>query len=146
MIITNHSAMPDILAERVVKECVGAYEVIYGKPSSDVEIILCSSEEDMEAECLRIQGKDDFKDPKIYNGAFLAPDKYTDTLTITIVAEEKVVVGAKQYIREKDTASLRDTVLPGPEREKRGLKLMAFFWFVETLQHEYSHLCSLTRL
>ena len=64
--------MPDILAERVVKECVGAYEVIYGKPSSDVEIILCSSEEDMEAECLRIQGKDDFKDPKIYNGAFLA--------------------------------------------------------------------------
>ena len=142
MIITNHSAMPDILAERVVKECVGAYEVIYGKPSSDVEIILCSSEEDMEAECLRIQGKDDFKDPKIYNGAFLAPDKYTDTLTITIVAEEKVVVGAKQYIREKDTASLRDTVLPGPEREKRGLKLMAFFGFVETLQHEYSHLCS----
>jgi|GEM_PF-6912584 len=60
MIITNHSAMLDILAERVVKECVGAYEVIYGKPSSDVEIILCSSEEDMEAECLRIQGKDDF--------------------------------------------------------------------------------------
>ena len=122
--------MPDMLAERIVKECVGAYEALYGQPSSDVEIILCSSEEDMEAECLRIQGKDDFKDPKIYNGAFLPPDKYTDTLTITIVAEEKVVVGAKQYIREKDTVSLRDAVLLGPERENRGLKLMAFFGFL----------------
>ena len=46
MIITNHSAMPDMLAERVVKECIEAYETLYGRPSSDVEIILCSSEED----------------------------------------------------------------------------------------------------
>ena len=45
MIITNHSAMPDMLAERAVKECIGAYEALHGKPSPDVEIILCSSEE-----------------------------------------------------------------------------------------------------
>ena len=88
MIITNHSALPDALAERAVKECIGAYEALYGKPSSDVEIILCSSEEDMEAECLRIQGKDDFKDPKIYNGAFLAPDKYTDTKEYFLFQEQ----------------------------------------------------------
>ena len=146
MIITNHSALPDALAERAVKECIGAYEALYGKPSPDVEIILCSSEEALEAARLRIQGKDDFEDPKIYNGAFLAPDKYTDTMIITIVATEKMASGAEQYIQEKDTGSLRDVILPDKEREKRGLKLMAFFGFAETLQHEYSHLCSFDEL
>lgn len=146
MIITNYSVMPDILAERAVKECVGAYEALYGRPSSDVEIILCSSKAEMEEERIRIQGEDEFEDRKNYNGAFLPPVQFADTLTITIIAEEKAAAGAKQYFREKDTASLRDAVLPDPEREKRGLKLMAFFGFAETLQHEYSHLCSFEAL
>ena len=146
MIITNHSALPDMLAERTIKECIGAYEVLYGKPSSDVEIILCSSEEALEAEHLRIQGKDDFEDPKVYNGIFLAPDKYADTMIIIIVVKEKTVAGAEQYFREKDTGSLRDEDMPEKECEKRGVKLMAFFGFAETLQHEYSHLCSFDEL
>ncbi|MBR3431058.1 MAG: hypothetical protein IKG87_13250 [Clostridia bacterium] len=88
MIIKNHSAMPDGLAEHAMKECIGTYEVLCGKPSPDVEIILCSSEEALEAERLRIQGKDDFEDPKIYNGAFLAPDKYTDTKEYFLFQEQ----------------------------------------------------------
>ena len=58
MTITNHSAMPDQLAERIIKECISAYESLYGRPSAKVEIIVYSSGKELEAERARIQGDD----------------------------------------------------------------------------------------
>ena len=52
MKIINHSALPNDLAERTVRECVLAYETLYGGPSCKVEFILCDSEDALEKEDL----------------------------------------------------------------------------------------------
>jgi len=146
MKIINQSALPDDLAERTVRECVRSYETLYGSPSCEVEFILCDSDDALEKERIRIQGRDELRGQKNYNGNFLPPEEKTDTLIIVVVAEKKVIQGARQFFKEEDNGSLWDTGLSKPELEHRGVKLMAFFSFAETLLHEYSHLCSFETL
>ena len=146
MKIINHSALPNDLAERTVRECVLTYETLYGGPSCKVEFILCDSEDALVKERIRIQGRDELHGQKFYNGSFLPPEEKTDTLIIVVVAENKVIQGARQFFKEEDNGSFRDTGLSKPELERRGVKLMAFFSFAENLLHEYSHLCSFDAL
>ena len=97
MKIINHSALPNDLAERTVRECVLAYETLYGGPSCKVEFILCDSEDALVKERIRIQGRDELHGQKFYNGSFLPPEEKTDTLIIVVVAENKVIQGARQF-------------------------------------------------
>ena len=142
MFIVNHSALPDALATQIVNACISAYENLYGKPSCEVEIILCSSKRKMKQEQISIMGKDNYEDTPNHDGDFIIPVRFTNKMTITIIVEKKIIAGAKIFLGEMANGSLRDADLSDEQWEKRGLRLMSFLSFAETLLHEYSHLCS----
>lgn len=143
MILTNHTAIPDDYLNRILRDVIDAYTDLYDPASSEVEFIIFDSMDELKR--ARVQMTDE-PDDMDYDGNFVSPKGKTDTLTILALLKEKNLAGAEQYFMEKENGSLRDADIPDSERAERGEKLMAFFEFVEMIQHEYSHLCSYERL
>ena len=103
-------------------------------------IILCDSFDDLEREWRKYYGYSESRTlPLHYDGQFLAPETKTEQLTILICLKETVIAGAEQYFKEKNSGREEPS-------EERGLRLLAFFHFVELLCHEFSHLCSYDRM
>ena len=122
MFIVNHSALPDALATQIVNVCISAYENLYGKPSCEVEIILCSSKRKMKQEQISIMGKDNYEDTPNHDGDFIIPDRYSKKMTITVIAKKEIIAGAKIFLNEMSNGSLRDADLSDEQWEKRGLR------------------------
>ncbi len=141
MKIVNHTGYPDEFIAAVLQECVDGYIELHAQPHSEVEFIICDKMEEVKS--IRNNLVDDSGDGD-YNGIFLPPKAKTDTLTILALLNEREAKGAERFFREKRRGTLRDADIP--DREERGVALMAFFEFMEMIQHEYSHLCSYERV
>ena len=124
-----------------IEEAICFFLQIYPyQPVCSYEIILCDNFENLEREWRNYYSYNaDNSLPLHYDGQFLAPEKRTDKLTILLSLKESAIVGAEQYFKEVRNG----TEMPS---ESRGLKLLAFFHFIELLCHEFSHLCSYDRM
>lgn len=124
-----------------IEEAICFFLQVYPyQPVCSYEIILCGSFESLEEEWRNYYGYGSSNSlPLHYDGQFLVPEKKTDKLTILVSLKETVIAGAEQYFKEVRNEKEEPS-------EGRGLKLLAFFHFIELLCHEFSHLCSYDRM
>lgn len=141
MILENNTSFANDHLSAILQECIAGYTELYEAAHSQVKFIIFDTleavkkcREEMAAEL----------DDDDYDGSFIPPQEQTNVLTILALVKDKNIRGAEQYFKEKSVGSLRDEIISN--RETRGVKLMAFFEFVELILHEYSHLCSYEKL
>ena len=159
MLLKNNTRIDDALLITILKEAVDAYADLYTPSSSEssescefpessgnpeVEFQVFDSKDEMKK--VRIELTDDSSDNEDYDGNFVSPKQKSNLLTILALVKDEALAGAEQYFMEKKNGSLRDADISFEERAVRGEKLMAFFGFVEMIQHEYSHLCNYEQL
>ena len=141
MRINNRSSMEDALAERILSMAIEYYEKKwpYGKPKAEVEFTLVSSAEELEEVWRIYYGLGKNQHLPNFDGQFLTPHGRADILSITLWVKEKHIQGIMQFLSEVEGGSLKDA--PGVDMDKRGTALMGAFTFLETVLHEYTHLC-----
>ena len=140
--LTNRTKYPNNIVEKIIVYTIEEFHDIYQKQDCDIEIIICETTEDFDTISQKYMAEKIKKDFRDYDGRFICPQSPGETFRIIFILKVEDIPGMEQYVSEQDTGSLRDVDLPAEERERRGLALMGFFHFVETLLHEYSHLCS----
>ena len=133
--------MEDALARRILSFALDYYEKQwpFGKPKAEVAFTLVSSKEELEEVWRTYYGFGRDKHLPGFDGLFLTPHGRTDTLSIILCVLDKHLSGIKQLVLEMDHGSLMDA--PGVDMEQRGIALMGSFMFLETIFHEYTHLC-----
>lgn len=140
MIINKTSLSVDSI-EEVIKDATAFFLRVY--PYSlvcDYDIILCDSFESIEQEWRDYYGFDEDEYlPLNYDGQFFAPDVGQDKLLIVVKISEDVIIGAQQYMKEKQNG------IEEPS-EERAAKLIPLLYFLELFCHEFSHLCSYDRM
>lgn len=132
------------LAEVGILESMNYFLRVYTflEPHCGISVILCDKVEDLEKEWNKYYGYGDEAGlPLKFDGQFLVPDEKTDILSMIICVNKDQIEGIEQYYHEKENGSLA-----GTPTEERGLKMMAFWHFVELVMHEFSHMCSYDRM
>ena len=142
IILANRTNLPHGLIERNIESAIDAFHEIYPKPDCEIEIIICDSIEDFRLLSQEYVQEDISKESMKYDGRFICPKSSDEVFRILFVLSEDDMPGMERYVFERENGSLKDADMYQKEREKRGIDLMGFFHFLETLLHEYSHLCS----